>query len=1066
MDCPAGTVTTTNGATTCAVCAAGKFSSPSTTVTTGVGAWDAGIACVDCPVGTYSLSRYSKCLDCAKGKSQFKTGQSFCDSCPAGYTSEESTRSSSCVACLPGYYTGSSAVYPCAACAKGQYADEYALSACPKCAAGLYAKSSALSTCTVCAAGQYAENAGQSTCVDCGYGAYAPNAKTCSTCNNQSYTATAQATICLVCGIGQHAPKGQSFCQLCDWGQYRPYTDADEGCRNCPTGWFSGEFGDTCTQCASGQFVLDSSTCGFCPNGTYRWVFDGDAYEEFPTSDYAGEEVVTMHGSDLWVNDDFGCYECKDTHYSHTGAKHCTPCPAGTFGGCGPNNAYACPNASCAGQCPKGHYCETDTDLGVATGFQERYDKPCELGTYIDYEGAQTEDECTTCEADHCEYECEFCQIDGSCPVSEGRCLIEVDGEPTCFEDGDLDREDGCHFCLHETDHYQWDNFTVDTPCDDLNACAYDDVCDGLGNCGGTVYTCNKTERNLEGYPFGTFLCATDIHCVGDGTCEEDDVYSTSHVCRELQDWCDVLEYCDGSSAECPTGSPGVDPTFSTANETVQVFPSFDFTAAQTRFITALVVASNTTFDAEVVGDVMTLLDENQFDPCLDRQYEWFLALVAADDVGTVDCPEFDFAADWVFNSSRGERNVTVDVTDAVSGYGPLQHGKHYILGLRSRSEHRRNVTSEVVCAPSFIVDRTAAVADDAWVAVTETAADECDSVDDHREGVWETSHVRSLETFHVCWNDWLEEESEIVSYSLHLFRDDAGTGAFDTQAAPTVVVPADNRSYTFAGLDLTDGGHYRVQVRALNSANRTSSATSETFIPDVTAPTDAYINVFLNNHKKTYKALWSGYKDDESLIAGFDWCLYVCHKGCVQFEDHIQSSASSYSIFLEADYLENFAHAQWLCLDVMVWNEAGLYSNWTSRGQLWDPDVPDCHESYARDGGLASVDLDHQVSGRQLEVNWDLCVVPNEKSLIRNQTVAFACVALDGEEVFRTFDTVDNATTYFKVVLPDDQESLPAGTVCSVTVTPSNPVGRQTPMVSDGLIIDGTPLELSLIHI
>ena len=252
---------------------------------------------------------------------------------------------------------------------------------------------------------------------------------------------------------------------------------------------------------------------------------------------------------------EFGCTACSEIQWSPPGSKMCQMCPGGTYGGCGPDNSDPCPTDDCAGPCPMGHYCETDNDLGTATAYDDRYGTPCDLGTYIDYEGASVSSECTTCESDHCEYTCQFCQIDGSCPVSEGNCLIEIDGDPTCLEDEDMDREGGCRYCWHDYAHYIWSNFTLNTECDDLDACTYNDVCDGHGGCAGTPYTCNLEERQMENYPFGTFLCATEIYCLGDNTCNASALHDSSHICRDYQDWCDVLEYCDGSSAECETGT-------------------------------------------------------------------------------------------------------------------------------------------------------------------------------------------------------------------------------------------------------------------------------------------------------------------------------------------------------------------------------------------------------------------------------------------------------------------------------------------------------------------------------
>jgi len=176
----ASTTIKTGSGWTCVVCPPGTYKTSS--------------SCIECPAGTYQPANttLSYCPSCPPGTTSSLVGATSCAKCAAGTYS--SGGSLPCTTCAPGSYSAAGAQFclPCPAgkyqsgavcvnCQAGSYSN-VGSSTCTLCPAGT--KSSAIASyCTPCGAGRYAASIGSTACAICGAGRYSvAGSSACTTC--------------------------------------------------------------------------------------------------------------------------------------------------------------------------------------------------------------------------------------------------------------------------------------------------------------------------------------------------------------------------------------------------------------------------------------------------------------------------------------------------------------------------------------------------------------------------------------------------------------------------------------------------------------------------------------------------------------------------------------------------------------------------------------------------------------------------------------------------------------------------------------------------------------------
>lgn len=362
--CPAGTYSNEIGLTSedeCLPCPEGSYCGEGFTVP------------VLCPVGTYS--NVTNTIGMGPSNNE---GERNCMECPAGYycqlgsknpiecgTSKYSISGQGCCdVCLTGYY-----------CPLNETSEEAMLQY--RCPAGMYCPAGQGSIPTqysnACPKGHF--------CIEatllpepCPNGTYNPN------------TGLKSSNECLLCPPGYYCEGGKSFIDgKCLPGYYCPQNSSISTQIPCPKRTYRDRYG-----------AEDDQQCNICPNGFYC--------EEATVN-----PIVCPPGYYCII----GSYEpesCPIGTYSNTSGlkepEDCTPCPAGLYcdgigatqpsGLCDPGfyctgGAFtsAPPDPPTGGLCPKGGYCT----------FGSSYPTTCEKGTYNNFTGGRTQDDCYSCPA-------------------------------------------------------------------------------------------------------------------------------------------------------------------------------------------------------------------------------------------------------------------------------------------------------------------------------------------------------------------------------------------------------------------------------------------------------------------------------------------------------------------------------------------------------------------------------------------------------------------------------------------------------------------------------------------
>ena len=151
------------------------------------------------------------------------------------------------------------------------------------------------------------------------------------------------------------------------------------------------------------------------------------------------------------------------------------------------------------------------------------------------------------CETDGLACTDDFCDGTGDCAHTPklGKCAI--DG--ACYSDHDPNPANACQWC--DATQNAWANKPTTEACDDGDPCTYDDRCNGSGSCGGTYLSCEDEPGPCGAKKAcqGTSECkltfpTTSTTCNDGAACTQNDV-------------CNGLGGCGGTSYACGAGSPG-----------------------------------------------------------------------------------------------------------------------------------------------------------------------------------------------------------------------------------------------------------------------------------------------------------------------------------------------------------------------------------------------------------------------------------------------------------------------------------------------------------------------------
>ena len=352
-----------------------------------------------CPVGHYCPKGSYQPTPCLAGTYNNKTGQSLCETCPAGYFCYETTVSYVSNICPSGYYCPSNTTHP------HQYP-------CPPGTFNNHTGQKDATSCRPCTPGMFCENHGLSWPTGlCSPGWY---------CNGSS-----QANKTLIhggrCQPGTYCPQGSAQPRLCDRGKYCAVSELDSPTDNCSAGYYCN-LGSTTPNPLSSSAGDECPRGYYCPAGTPAAIpcDPGTFVDSKASKNKSFCKPCTAgkfcNGSGLPVpvgdcDPGFSCppgqisskaFVCPEGYYCTGGKGYAEPCPSGSYQDqkmqptckmC-PKRFYCnATNGPVVNYthyiCPEGYYCPNGTQ------FAEEY--PCDVGTFNNITGRASQSECTQC---------------------------------------------------------------------------------------------------------------------------------------------------------------------------------------------------------------------------------------------------------------------------------------------------------------------------------------------------------------------------------------------------------------------------------------------------------------------------------------------------------------------------------------------------------------------------------------------------------------------------------------------------------------------------------------------
>ena len=248
-------------------------------------------------------------------------------------------RKKECLFCPAGTYQNSQGETKCTACPIGKYNPDHGgvtaavdITAttpeigCLDCPRGKYQPYTGKIHCVDCPNGKYQDSVGRTECLSCSdHNTSEPNSPPgstssadCTSCNAGEYL---DQGVCQVCGPGRYSAAGDTSCTDCAPGQYQVDTLPRTQCENCPLGKWSSSARSTslsdCSDCVAGTYRgVGSSGCEECPEGKHS---------PDPAADVCSD---CGHGTEP-NPERTACIACPEGKYGIGGI--CTPCSPGKF---------------------------------------------------------------------------------------------------------------------------------------------------------------------------------------------------------------------------------------------------------------------------------------------------------------------------------------------------------------------------------------------------------------------------------------------------------------------------------------------------------------------------------------------------------------------------------------------------------------------------------------------------------------------------------------------------------------------------------------------------------------
>jgi hypothetical protein len=355
VTCAPGSVTDTlgmAGAQSCTTCAAGQYSTVSTTA---CATCDSGsvtdtlnspgaVSCTACTAGLYSAVSTAACSTCAPGSvtdTLASDGASTCTECSIGRYSNDPTRG--CAQCNAGAFAvrGSTSCTACGrrSCVFAPLGAQYM----SDCSGPMWVANAVQSSCEACPAGTQ-PSPDRSRCDACLSGTASEDGVQCLMCNDtsvnheQSSVANDARTSCIPCLPGTGANALASSCEPCPAHYYASCSGT--GCMfcdparglivtvdrtecypsyQCPaaTGCPVGQQCDSdrdCQSCSPGYVSAGGEPCRSCADQGPGWV-----------SNSRQTDCMICHPGEAPTADRSACYACQGDYISILGSE-CQPC--------------------------------------------------------------------------------------------------------------------------------------------------------------------------------------------------------------------------------------------------------------------------------------------------------------------------------------------------------------------------------------------------------------------------------------------------------------------------------------------------------------------------------------------------------------------------------------------------------------------------------------------------------------------------------------------------------------------------------------------------------------------
>ena len=436
-NCPAGTFSTSTGATSIAACT-GVCPIHSTSVTGATASTQHcqcnfgysgpnGGPCTACVAGRYK-SRWgsASCDQCSLGKYSTDTGvilERSCTPCPAGKMAHTGGGATACIDCVAGKFQSATTSTVCSNCAAGKFSDTGYTVCCassPHCGNDQYMLSG---TCQSCPAEATAPACSTAlTACQCKPGYAGPNGGPCTACTpGKSKSAPGcgnTGCTCFPCGVGKYQDTSTAtVCKSCPVSKYTSLFTATsvDSCASCPANSSSPILSSRINDCvcSAGYTGLSTTQCTACNASTYKPSAGSQMCSACPAASSAipgtGNALTACLCNAGYYGPPGGpCSLCPSgTYKPDRGSGLCTACPVELFspagsdaledcGVCRGSTSCTCnlgfirPDGGTCTACEAGQYSAT---MGGSTCSN------CGAGTYSTTVGATTASTCISCGA-------------------------------------------------------------------------------------------------------------------------------------------------------------------------------------------------------------------------------------------------------------------------------------------------------------------------------------------------------------------------------------------------------------------------------------------------------------------------------------------------------------------------------------------------------------------------------------------------------------------------------------------------------------------------------------------